>query len=93
MRELKEDYDKCIADGFIISLHGKVNEEKVRKMLMLVDGNKEVAQKSAKEADKNSVTWNKKCARTGTASTITASLLPIRTSKKLKFNLTFTPMF
>lgn len=58
MRELREDYDKCMADGFIINLHGKINKEKVQKMLMLVEGNKEVAQKSAKGADKNSVTWN-----------------------------------
>lgn len=58
MRELKEDYDKCIAEGFIIKLHGNANKEKVRKMLMLIDGNKEVTQRSSKEADKNSVTWN-----------------------------------
>ena len=58
MRELKEDYDKCLAEGFIIGLKGPVNKEKVQKMLMLVEGNKEVAKKSAKDADKNSVTWN-----------------------------------
>src|SRR3989338_3173950 len=58
MHELKEDYDQCLTDGFVINLYGKVNKEKVRKMLMLVEGNKEVAQKSAKEADESSVTWN-----------------------------------
>ena len=58
MRELKEVYDKCLADGTVIKLNEAVNKEKVRKMLLLVESNKEVAQKSAKSVDKNSITWN-----------------------------------
>ena len=58
MRELREVYDKCLADGTVIKLNDAVNNEKVRKMLLLVESNNEIAQKSAKSADKNSITWN-----------------------------------
>jgi hypothetical protein len=58
MRDLKESYDKCLAEGTIIKLHGAVNSEKVRKMLLLVESNKTVAQKSAEDANEKSVTWN-----------------------------------
>ena len=58
MRELREVYDKCLADGTVIKLNEAVNKDKVRKMLLLVESNKEIAQKSAKSADKNSITWN-----------------------------------
>ena len=58
MRELREVYDTCLAEGTIVRLYEAVNKEKVRKMLLLVESNKEVAQKSAISADKNSITWN-----------------------------------
>ena len=58
MRNLKEVCDECLADGFIIKLQGKINKEKVRKMLLLIESNKEIAEKSAKDADENSITWN-----------------------------------
>lgn len=58
MRELKDVYDECLAEGKVIKLHEPVNKEKVRKMLLLVESNREIAQKSAKDADKSSITWN-----------------------------------
>ena len=58
MRELKQSYDTCLADGTVIKLNDAVNKDKVRKMLLLVESNKEIAQKSEKSADKNSITWN-----------------------------------
>ena len=58
MRELKQAYDTCLADGTVIKLNDAVNNDKVRKMLVLVESNKEIAQKSEKSADKNSITWN-----------------------------------
>ena len=58
MPNLKEVYDKCHKDGFVINLQGKINKEKVRKMLLLIESNKEIAEKSMKDADENSITWN-----------------------------------